>query len=373
MSTKELKYSDIKFSEKHNEEFYKDLRNRVKNYFNTTGKSRFGNASMVVKTIFMFSIYFVPLALLLTIVDNSWLAFGLWCLMGFGMAGIGLSVMHDANHGAYSKNKKVNQWVGYIIHFIGGSDINWRIQHNVLHHTFTNIDGMDEDIDPGKVMRFSPHAPRLKGHKYQHIYAWFLYGLMTIMWFVSKDYKQLVRYHKMDLLKTQGISYHKAIIGIIISKTAYITLTFILPLILCDCAWYVTLLGFLAMHFIAGVWLGIIFQPAHVVPSSNYPKPDDSGNIEADWAVSQLFNTANFAPGAKFFSWYVGGLNYQVEHHLFPNICHVHYKNISKIVRETAEEYKLPYNSFKTFGKALREHGRMLYNLGHYDNAPGLH
>ena len=373
MSTKKLEYTDIKFSDKHNEEFYKVLRNRVMGYFKTSETSRFANANMVLKTVFMFGIYFIPFALLITVVTNPFLAFGLWCLMGFGMAGIGLSVMHDANHGAYSKNQKVNQWVGYIIHAIGGSDINWRIQQNVLHHTFTNVDGMDEDIDPGKVMRFSPHAPRLSGHKYQHIYAWFLYGLMTVMWFTNKDIKQVNRYHKMDLLKTQGISYRKALAGIILSKTLYVACTLGLPLLLSPVSWYLTLIGFFVMHFIAGVWLGIIFQPAHVVPSSNYPRPDNSGNIEADWAVSQLFNTANFAPGARFFSWYVGGLNYQVEHHLFPNICHVHYRKISKIVRETAAEYKLPYNSFKTFGMALKEHGKMLYNLGHYDNAPGLH
>lgn len=373
MSTEKLQYSDIKFSDKHNEEFYKVLRNRVMGYFKTSGKSRFGNAHMVIKTIFMFGIYFIPFALLLTVVTNPFLAFGLWCLMGFGMAGIGLSVMHDANHGAYSKNQNVNKWLGYIIHAIGGSDITWRIQHNVLHHTFTNIDGMDEDIDPGKSMRFSPHAPRLKGHRFQHIYAWFLYGLMTVMWFTNKDIKQVNRYHKMDLLKTQGISYRKALAGIILSKTLYVAGLLGLSLWLSPVSWYFSLIGFFVMHFIAGFWLGIIFQPAHCVPSSNYPRPDASGNIEADWAVSQLYNTANFAPGARFFTWYVGGLNYQVEHHLFPNICHVHYRKISKIVRETAAEYKLPYNSFKTFGMALKEHGKMLYNLGHYDNAPGLH
>ena len=127
------------------------------------------------------------------------------------------------------------------------------------------------------------------------------------------------------------------------------------------------------MQFICGFILGIIFQPAHVVPSSNYPIPDESGNIEADWAVNQLYNTANFAPKARLLSWYVGGLNYQVEHHLFPNICHVHYRKISEIVKATAEEYKLPYNSQKTFLGAIIAHSKMLYNLGHYDNAPGLH
>ena len=373
MNAETLNYSEVKFSDKHNEEFYKVLKSRISNHFKSSKTTRFGNANMVIKTIFMFAIYFVPMVLLLTVVESTWLAILLWALMGFGMAGIGLSVMHDANHGAYSKNPRVNQWVGYIIHFIGGSDINWRIQHNVLHHTFTNVDGLDEDIDPGKVMRFSPHAPRLKAHKYQHLYAWFLYGLMTVLWFTSKDFGQMLRYKKKDLLKTQNIKFGPAFTGIILSKILYIGVTLALPLWLSPISWYFTVMGFFLMHFIAGVWLGIIFQPAHVVPSSNYPVPGPSGNIEADWAVSQLYNTANFAPGARFFSWYVGGLNYQVEHHLFPNICHVHYRKISAIVRDTAAEYKLPYNSFKTFGMALKEHGKMLYNLGHYDNAPGLH
>ena len=373
MSTNKLHYSEVKFSEDHNVEFYKALRSRVMDHFKTTGTSRHGNTSMVVKTLIMFAMYFVPFALIVTVIDSNLLGFLAWVLMGFGMAGIGLSVMHDANHGAYSKNDFVNKWVGHIILAIGGSGMNWRIQHNVLHHTFTNVDGLDEDIDPGVVMRFSPHKPRLSGHKFQHLYAWFLYGLMTVLWFTTKDFKQLERYKKMDLLKTQGFTYKKAFVGLIISKILYVGLTLGLPLVFSSLPWYLTIAGFFSMHFICGFWLGIIFQPAHVVPSSNYPMPNDSGNIEADWAVSQLFNTANFAPGAKFFSWYVGGLNYQVEHHLFPNICHVHYKNISKIVRATAKEYNLPYNSFKTFGQALREHGRMLYNLGHYDEAPGLH
>ena len=118
------------------------------------------------------------------------------------------------------------------------------------------------------------------------------------------------------------------------------------------------------MHVIAGLTLASIFQPAHVVPSSTFPVPDPSGNIDADWAVSQLMNTANFAGKARMFSWYVGGLNYQIEHHLFPNICHVHYKNIAPIVKKTAKEYHVPYHEHKTFFAALRSHFSMLNKLG---------
>jgi linoleoyl-CoA desaturase len=368
-----MKIPVIKFAKNHNEEFYKVLKQRVADYFKMSNRARHGNASMVFKTVVMLSLYIFPFLSILFFFTNTWLIFAMWMLMGFGMAGIGLGVMHDANHGAYSKNQVVNKVLGYVITIIGGHDVNWRIQHNVLHHTYTNISGMDEDINPGRVMRFSPHAERLFAHRFQHIYAWFLYGMMTILWATSKDFKQIFRYRKLELLETQNVKFASSLAVLIFSKLVYYSVIVGLPLMMSPLPVWGTIVSFFLMHFICGVILGAIFQPAHVIPSSNYPLPDDSGNIEADWAVNQLYNTANFAPGARLFSWYVGGLNYQVEHHLFPNICHVHYRKISEIVRETAMEYNLPYNSQRTFGKALSLHTKMLYNLGHYDNAPGLH
>ncbi len=368
-----MNLNSVKFSKNHNAEFYKVLRQRVSEHFKTNNKSRHADANMVIKTVFMLCLYFIPFVMILTLDLGVLSTLGLWALMGFGMAGIGLSVMHDANHGAYSRAAFINKSLGFLLNIVGGSDVNWRIQHNVLHHTYTNVTGMDEDIDPGKVMRFSPHAKRHKLHRYQHLYAWFLYGLMTIMWVTIKDYKQVARYRKKGLIETQGITFSKVLTTIILSKIVYLVGILSLPLLLASAPWYVIVLGFLLMHFIAGITLALIFQPAHVVPSSDYPMPDESGNIMADWAVSQLFNTANFAPRARLFSWYVGGLNYQVEHHLFPNICHVHYRHLSAIVQQTAKEFNLPYNSFKTFRRALLEHGKMLKNLGRYDHAPGLH
>lgn len=368
-----MSFSSINFAKNHNEEFYKVLRQRVNEYFKSKNITRYANSKMVVKTVFMILLYFVPFTLMLTVAENPWFIMSLWILMGFGMAGIGLSVMHDANHGAYSTNEKVNKFVGYIIFFLGGSDVNWRIQHNVLHHTYTNVTGMDEDINPGVVMRFSPHEKRRYMHRFQHIYAWFLYGLMTFMWFVTKDYKQAMRYEKMGLTQTQKTTFRKHMITLVIAKIVYGLMIFGLPMLFSPASWWFILIGWFVMQFICGVTLAAIFQPAHVVPSSNYPMPDESGNINADWAVSQLYNTANFAPGAKIFSWYVGGLNYQVEHHLFPNICHIHYSDISKIVKETAKEYHLPYHSYKTFYGAIADHTRMLYRLGNFDEAPAMH
>lgn len=355
----------IKFTASEPTDFHKTLRKKVNDYFKAKNISRHANSNMVLKSIFMLTLYIAPFVLINTIVTNSWVALGMWALMGFGTAGIGLSIMHDANHGAYSKNATVNKFVGYSLLILGGSDLNWRIQHNVLHHTYTNIEGMDEDIDaPSAILRFSPHSPLNKLHRYQYLYAWFFYGLMTLMWFVTKDYQQAIRYHKKGLLKSQNTTLGKHLATIIISKVIYAAIILGVPFLFAPTAWYITVIGFLIMQFIGGLVLGIIFQPAHVLPATDYPLPDPTGNIENDWAIHQLYTTANFAPKAKLFSWYVGGLNYQVEHHLFPNICHVHYPAISKIVKETAAEYGLPYYSMDTFREAIYEHGKMLYQLG---------
>lgn len=368
-----MNQNQVSFSTGDQSDFYKVLRKRVNHYFKENNISRYANFNMVAKTIFMFALYLVPFVLILTFFTSPWIIFLMWILMGFGMAGIGLSVMHDANHGAYSKNKYVNILLGKVMWMIGGSDVNWRIQHNVLHHTYTNVEGMDEDIQIDPLMRFSPTQKLRKGHRFQFIYAWFLYGMMTLMWSTTKDYSQWKRYKNKDLIKTQGVSSRKFLWTLIVTKSIYLIVTLGLPLIFSSLPWWGTLLGFLAMHFVAGITLAAIFQPAHVVPTSTFERPNLEGKIELDWAANQLMNTANFAPGARLFSWYVGGLNYQIEHHLFPNICHVHYRKISKIVRDTAFEYNLPYYSYKTFMEALSEHTKMLYRLGKDVDAPGIH
>ncbi|OEK02083.1 fatty acid desaturase [Roseivirga sp. 4D4] len=360
-----MNYKSIKFSRTNQAEFISDLRKRVKTYFDSNEISVHGNFTMFSKTAAMFLMYFAPYVLMLTgVITQPWLIIVMWAIMGFGMSGIGLSVMHDANHGSYSNNKTVNKYMSYVMNLIGASSFNWKIQHNVLHHSYTNIEGVDEDIDPGILMRLSPHAKHYRLHKFQHIYGWFFYAIMTFLWLTTKDFVQLNRYKKMGLIKGQKRTYRSVLIETIFSKVAYYAYALVLPLIFIQAPWWIVVIGFLTMHIITGLWIALIFQPAHVMPNSKYPIPDNLGNMENNWAVHQLFTTTNFSPKSKLFFWYVGGLNYQIEHHLFPNICHVHYKRISKIVRETAKEYGLPYNLEPTFVSAIVSHAKMLKTLG---------
>lgn len=347
-----------------NTEFVKALRKKVNAYFKEKNISKHSNFNMVLKTIIMLSIYFVPFAFIISgTIDSWWINLLLWSLMGLGMSGIGMSVMHDANHGSYSKYKKVNLILGHIIEFVGGSALNWKLQHNVLHHTYTNISGMDEDLESDPMFRFSPDQERKKFHRFQHIYAWFLYCLMTISWSINKDFSQLVRYRKKGLLSMQKVNFSKAMVFLVLSKVFYYGYIFILPLVFAS-TWWIALIGYVLMHFIAGFILATVFQCAHVVENIDYPKPLETGIMKDNWFAHQLYTTSNFAMKSRIFSWFVGGLNFQVEHHLFPNICHVHYKKISPIVMATAKEFGLPYNNFKTFFGAIICHTRHLKKLG---------
>ncbi len=355
---------NIKFNTDNNPDFFLEVTKRVNSYFKENNISKYANLNMKLKTIFMLLLYFIPFGILLSgSVTSLWPILGLWVVMGFGVSGIGLSIMHDANHGAYSTNKYVNSTLGFLINFLGAYHVNWRIQHNVLHHSFTNMDGYDEDIT-NPVMRFSPDQKRKSIFKFQAFYAPFFYAIMTIYWSVAKDFVRLVAYGKNGLLKRQGLTLSQAMTHIIFHKIWYLAITLVLPIIILPIVWWQTLIGFFIMHFIAGMVLALIFQPAHVVEGTDFFIPNQNGSVENSWAIHQMKTTSNFAHGSIFFSWYIGGLNYQIEHHLFPNICHVHYRKISPIVREIAEKYNIPYHQHKTFLGALISHFTLLNQLG---------
>lgn len=348
------------------ENFFDDLKKNIDTYFKEKNIEPRGNARMVWKTVAMAAIYFVPyVAMTFGIGTLHPVLFYLsWFVMGIGMVGLGTSVMHDGNHGSYTNNKRVNGLLGGVIHVLGGYDVNWRIQHNILHHTYTNIEGLDEDIDTGGLLRFSPHSAYHKMHRFQHIYAWFLYGLLTLNWATLKDYQAVIKYDKIDLLRKEKLTLKQALLQISMYKVIYYAMLIVLPILFSEMTWWAVVIGFVLMHFTAGIALSAIFQLAHVMGEAEFPKPNDDRKMENNWAVHQLLNTINFAPTNKPLSWFIGGLNYQIEHHLFPHICHVHYPKLSVIVSKTAQMHGLPYQVQPTFRSALVEHGRMLKELG---------
>ncbi len=353
----------IRFSTIDKTNFFRTLNKKVNGYFKENNLKKTGNWKLYSKAIFMFTLLIAPLVLILTLNLPIWTQILFMVIVGVGMAGVGMNVMHDANHESFSSKKWINKLMGSSIYILAGNDYNWKVQHNVLHHTYTNIQGHDEDIDAGRIIRFSKHTKWMKIHKYQKYYAFLLYGLLTVNWAITTDFKQTYQYLKRKLsygkMPNPATQWTKLIIG----KIVYYALWIALPLFV-GYTWWQVLIGFFIMHYTAGIILSVVFQLAHVMPNTEMPTPDENGNIKNTWAIHQLHTTSNFAPKSWLVGFFTGGLNYQVEHHLFSHISHIHYKKLAKIVKETAQEFKLPYNEYKTMRKAIIEHYKQLSLLG---------
>ena len=353
----------IRFRNKNYASFYSTLKLNVDKHFSDKNGSKHADSRMILKTGLILSA-FVTLYFTILFADLSLGSkFGLVLVMGFVTALIGFNVCHDAIHGSYSYNSTINKSLGLIFNVIGANAFVWHITHNIAHHTYTNIKGADEDIEiaPGLV-RVNEKDEIKSFHKYQHIYTFILYGFASIAWVFKKDYKFF--FQKSiggfdNSRKTPGETFK-----LFFFKIFYYTFFIIVPFIVLDLPWWQFLAGFIGMHLIEGWTLALVFPLAHVVDNTDFPEPDENGDIHEAWAAHQMRTTANFATGSPLATWLTGGLNMQIEHHLFPNICHIHYPAISSIVRTTAEEFGLPYHENKTFWDALKAHYNHLKKFG---------
>lgn len=354
----------IKFVNKDKTEFYSVLKERVDNYFIENNISQHANFTMVFKTIVMLSLYFVPYFLIMT---QGYSLMGMWAcslVMGLGLAGIGMSVMHDANHDAYSGSPFVNKLLSLSLSIVGGDNKNWKTQHNVLHHTYTNIHKHDRDIDDKVIMRFSPEGKYKKIQKFQVVYVFLFYSIMSLYWTTAKDFVQYIQFIKEGHNKESKLDQLKTLFTILIWKAVYWGYIIVLPIVLLNLSFGQVMLGFVSLHLVAGLILSVIFQLAHVVEDASFPVPDKNGNIDNEWAIHQLNTTADFARDNKFITFYVGGLNFQAIHHLFPRICHVHYPKIAPIVEKTAKEFGVKYLCNESFWSAFMSHMRVISKLG---------
>lgn len=358
-------YHKVSFNNKLAREFSQEVKKRVNAYFDENGISRYANSAMIFKTVIIMSTYFGAYALLYTgllSLNQMWF---MTFLMGIGMAGIGFSVSHDALHGAYSSNKFVNTALGITFDLLGANGYIWKITHNIIHHTYTNIHGHDEDLEVAGFIRLSPHMKHEPIHRIQHILAFFAYSFATFFWVFIKDY---VYFFKKRLGPYEGKKHpRKEWIILIVTKIIYYSYTIVAPIYFLDLTWYQWLIGFATLHLTAGLILGVIFQLAHVVEETEHPLPDEEMTIDNHWLVHEMLTTSNFARRNKVLSWYIGGLNYQIEHHLFPQVCSIHYPEISPIVEQTAKDYGIPYNLHDTFYEAVRSHYRTLKRFGKKD------
>ncbi|MGB0925258.1 MAG: fatty acid desaturase family protein [Minisyncoccia bacterium] len=351
-----------------------ELNKKINAYFEFYQISKKGDWSLYIKAIIMLALWLVPFSVPFFVPCTFIQIIGLAIISGIGMAGVGMNVMHDAHHGVFSDIPWLNTLAMWTMPLLSGNSFNWIHQHNKIHHFTTNINGHDDDVDTTKgIFRFIKEQPWKSHHKWQWLYAWPLYGLMTLMWSTKKDFRQMKDYFvRFNISKSRQEILWK---NLIISKIIYFSIWVVAPTFL----WSTTLdfgvggtmaiiISFLSvctfwvlMHYVGGMILTIIFQLAHVVPlAQTFP----SGNRNVSWVRHQIETSVDFAKKNKLISWYIGGLNFQTEHHLFTNISHIHYPKISVIVEKFCKKHKIPFYKYKNFFAALYGHMSMLYSLG---------
>jgi linoleoyl-CoA desaturase len=348
----------VTFGCKDAELFMDEIKTKVGDYFESRGLSIKANAAMVLKTFVIWGTFVAAYLTILSGVVPPLGMLGLAVVMGVALAGIGFSVAHDALHGAYSHKPWINRVIGYSFDVLGANNYMWRITHNVIHHTYTNIHTIDEDLEVSPLLRLSPHAAHRPYHRFQHLYALATYTMSTLNWVFWKDFDYFTRKNLGPYTDKKHPRVEVA--QLVAFKLFFFLWSIVLPLAVLDLPLWQFAIGYLTMHLVAGLILGVVFQLAHVVEMTAHPVPDSCGHMEHTWAIHEMHTTANFATNNRLLTWYVGGLNHQIEHHLFPKTCSVHYPAIARIVREVAAKHGVPYYENRTFLGAVASHLRTL-------------
>jgi linoleoyl-CoA desaturase len=352
--------SRVTFNNKQNP-FFTTLRGKVNQYFEENKIDSSGNRHLYTKSIIQVSTAIALYVTLVFFTPGTVLSLVLCALLGVNLATIGFNIMHEGGHQSFSKHGWLNTIGAYFLNILGGNTFYWKIKHNINHHTFTNIEGLDSDINVKPFMRLHEKQNHHWLHKFQHIYCFVLYGISYFVWIFWDDFEKYFTgkvaegYTKKLDAKEHFIFW--------VTKIMYVVVYIVTPIIMVGFAQ--TLIGYAVIAFVCGLSIAIVFQLAHVVEGTFFPEPDkESNKIEQEWAIHQVTTTANFATQNKVVSWFLGGLNFQVEHHLFPKISHVHYPKINQFVRETCEEYNVTYLEYSTFSSAIKSHLAHIKKLG---------
>ena len=353
-------------------DFAKALVKKFQQYFKEKNLTPYATPAMWVKAFTALSswalVYSLIMSDVLSSLPNGWYYFSLiaaFTLLGFTNIFIAFAISHDAAHGAFSKKKWVNKIMGLTFNFVGGN-IYLLTKIHSTHHLFANIHGIDPQMESHGLLRNTPYEKYLNKHKYQHIYVVFIYALAYLHWVVIKDFKWM--FFENHIGNEKNIKHPASEYFVLVFfKILYFALNLTLPLVFLAAPIWVIITGFIMIHVFPGMAFALIFQANHVFEGTNYPVPNNEGQIANNYAIHTLETTLDFARKNKLATYLMGGINVHAVHHMFPQYCHVHNNALTEILIEACDEYGLKYNEVPTFTKAVRIHFSMLKRL----SAPG--
>jgi len=347
--------------------FYKELKRRVDGYFATTQLARRGSPRMYLKSAVILLWFGASYAGLVFGARAWWQAVPLAASLALSIAGIGFAIQHDANHGSYSSNERINRLMGITLDLLGASSYVWKWKHNIFHHTYTNLSGSDEDINIPFFARLSPVQPRHRFHRLQQFYIWLLYGFLLAKWQFVDDFRNVAQARVAENRITRPRGW--ALVELITGKAAFFAWAFLVPLLFHP--WWAVLLFYGATSFLVAVILSVVFQLAHCGAHATFPTLSQEGDVPTSWAIHEVESTADFARRSRLLTWYLGGLNYQIEHHLFPKVSHIHYPELAPIVQSACREFGVRYTVHDGLLPAVSSHWHWLRQMGQRTQARG--
>jgi linoleoyl-CoA desaturase len=350
----------LKFTRDEGTLFYQELRERVDNYFTTNNIQRTGNGIMITKIILYFSLDILFYSLMIT--SNDLLSFySFYLLMGISVLLTAFNVSHDAAHGVAVKSKYLNKLLfQFSFNLQGNNAYVWGKNHNESHHLYTNIEGSDIDVLNNPLFRMSETQTLKWYHRYQWLYAPFLYLLYSLNWFLFRETLMIFnissRTIKIEIPKWE-------IVKLVFYKLLYIGYMIVIPIYFLPFGWGNVLLVFLLNHFMISIIFVGVLGVSHVSDFVAHPVADEDGKLNMSWPKLQMCTSVDYNSGSVFFNWTLGGFNAHALHHLLPNICHVHYLKILPIFREVAQKHGITYMEMN-YCKSLAAHFRFLKAMG---------
>ncbi len=342
-------------------EFTADLNRAVENYFaSQPEKTRRANKKMVLKLVQILALFTGSYLWLVLGYSKGWWQLLPLFLFANATLLMAFSIGHDASHNALFNNQKRNRLFAMTFNLIGVNAYIWNIKHNRSHHTYTNIPGYDMDIEQIKIARLVDHVPLKKHYRFQHLYVPLLYPFASLYMVLIKDF-QMFATARFGITPMQH--ERREYLILFVSKLFYFFYMLVVPIALLPIPATIVVLGFIGMHLYMGTIIATVLFPAHALESSPFPQPDASGQVDYNWMELQIKTTISFSTNNAFVTWYTGGLNLHVTHHLFPGVCHIHYPALSAIVKSTCEKHHFVYREMSLWD-ALRSHLQLLKHMG---------
>jgi linoleoyl-CoA desaturase len=342
--------------------FPKVLRRRLENFFADQKISPKADGSMWLKVAVGLSVLLGSWIAIYALRPDSWKFVALYLLGGLAQTFLLLNIAHDSNHNAISSVPSVNKLLNYVFDVCGISSYMWRILHHRGHHSCINLQGEDDALTGRGIFRFTPHEPRRRVHRFQHIYGLFFYALFSLDYVFVRDFEAFFFPTHDYLRRTRHPAREYAIL--FAGKALYITYMLVLPVLVLGKPILLVALSFVMVHLIIGMTVSLVFQTTHTVDTTYFP----ADRSEFDNGVYHIFaTTADYATENPVVGWLTGGLNHHIAHHLCPFVCHTHYAPLTRIVKQTADEFGVPYRQHPTMTRAIWHHLILLKQLGNED------